>query len=169
MISRWADYQTAFDQALAAYREIYQDAYERVRSEAEDTLADIKASRVYLEAPVNHRDEVVDKFFAPSRVCSYPAISLPTVQSLLDAANQHSLTALNQAVVALPGYRTQIEVELRQLTAPPPPQDEQVYEWRPTSLLGQRFATEQEVDQALESIGDELKAQIRQGFTVVIK
>lgn len=169
VISRWADYQTAFDQALRAYREVYQDAYERVRSEAEDTLADIKASRVYLEAPANHRDEVVDRFFAPSRVCSYPAISLSTVQSLLDAANQHSLTALNQAVVALPGYRTQIEVELRQLTAPPLSQDEQVYEWRPTRLLGQRFATEQEVDQALDSIGDELKAQIRQGFTVVIK
>ena len=169
VISRWSDYRMAFDQAFAAYREGYQDAYERVRSVAEATLADIEASGVYLEAPADQRDEVVGKFFAPSRVCSYPAISLSTVQNLLDAANHHSLTALDQALVALPVYRTQIEAQLRQLTAPPPSQDEKVYEWRPTTLSGQRFATEQEVDQALESIGEELKAQVRQGFTVVIK
>jgi hypothetical protein len=169
VIARWADYRTAFDQAFAAYREVYQDAYERVRSEAERTLADIEASSVYLEAPANHRDEVVSKFFAPSRVSYYPAISLSTVQSLLDAANHHSLTALDQALVALPVYRTQIEAQLPQLTAPPASQDEKVYEWRPTSLFGQRFATEQDVDQALESIGDEIKTHIRAGFTVVIK
>jgi hypothetical protein len=36
-------------------------------------------------------------------------------------------------------------------------------------LGGQRFATEAEVDQTLQSIADQLKVQIRAGFTVVVK
>ncbi len=169
VIPRWSDYCAAFEQAFAVYRDVYQEAYEQVRSEAERTLTEIKATIAYLEAPANHRDDVVSKVFASGRVCHYPAMSLSTVQSLLDSASRRSLTALDQALVALPAYRMQIEAELRQLTAPPPLPDEKVCEWRPTSLLGRRFATEQEVDQALQSIGDEIKAQIREGFTVVIK
>ena len=36
-------------------------------------------------------------------------------------------------------------------------------------LVGQRFETEAEVDQTLQAIGDQLKEQIRAGFTVVVR
>jgi hypothetical protein len=69
--------------------------------------------------------------------------------------------------MALPGYRSQVETTLRDLVVPP---GEKIWEWRPAIVLGgQRFATEAEVDQTLQSIGDQIKAQIRAGFTVVVK
>jgi hypothetical protein len=45
-----------------------------------------------------------------------------------------------------------------------------VFEWRPASVLvGKRFATETDVDNALDSLSKELKARVREGFTVVVK
>jgi hypothetical protein len=95
------------------------------------------------------------------------------VESLLDAAGKRSLTTLEQALVALPVYRSQVESELAALVLPPPPPPppgERVFEWRPASVLvGKRFATETDVDNALDSISKELKARVREGFTVVVK
>jgi len=91
------------------------------------------------------------------------------VASLLDAAGRRSLGSLDQARVALPGYRSEVEAELRELTTPPPPPDEKIHEWRAVTLQGRRFRTEDEVDRAIEAIADELKAPIRDGFTVVVR
>jgi hypothetical protein len=56
------------------------------------------------------------------------------------------------------------------LVLPPPPPGEKVFEWRPGPVfIGKRFATEAEVDTALDSLSKELKARIREGFTVVVK
>ena len=77
---------------------------------------------------------------------------------------------MEQALVALSGYRAQVVAELHALALPPLPPDKRVFEWRPGSALaGKRFTTEEEVDQALESVARELKNQIRKGFTVVVK
>src|SRR5262249_39281727 len=101
---------------------------------------------------------------------SYGAISLATVEALLAAAAKWSLTALEQAVVALPGYRAQVEAELRALAPPVPPPGDKVFEWNPVvDLAGKQFSTEEEVDRTLRSVGHGLKAQIREGFTVVVK
>ena len=72
---------------------------------------------------------------------------------------------------------THLDVYKRQLQAlvvpPPAPEHtpgERVFEWRPVSALaGKRFKTEEEVDQALDTVARDLKAQIREGFTVVVK
>ena len=46
----------------------------------------------------------------------------------------------------------------------------QPIEWRPASaLIGRRFATEDDVDAALDPLSKELKARVREGFTVVVK
>ena len=112
---------------------------------------------------------MVDSVFGPGQVCHYAPLALSSIAGLLEAAGRRSLTSLAQALIALPGYRTQVESELRDLVAPPPPPDEPVYEWRPTDLMGRRFKTEREVDEALGAIGDEFKTRIRKGFTVVVK
>jgi hypothetical protein len=113
---------------------------------------------------------VVTKVFGPGRACHYAPLTLSSVESLLDAAGKRSLTTLEQALVALPAYRSQVENELAALVLPPPPPGEKVFEWRPGSVLaGKRFATEAEVDSALESMSKELKARVREGFTVVVK
>ena len=88
---------------------------------------------------------------------------------MLDAAGKRSLTTLEQALVALPAYRSQVENELAALLLPPPPPGEKVFEWRPASVLvGRRCATEGEVDSAFEAMAKELKARVREGFTVVV-
>ena len=47
---------------------------------------------------------------------------------------------------------------------------EKVWEWRPSAVLaGQRFQNESEVDEALGQAGEQIKTQIRQGYTVVVK
>ena len=116
-------------------------AYARVQTEVEVTLAAIKCGKAYLDAPMDERDTVVAKVFGPGRVCDYPPIALPSVSSLLDAAGRHSLTSLDQGMVALPGYNVQVEAGLRELSAPPPLAEERVYEWRPVNLLGVVLST----------------------------
>jgi len=169
VITRWSDYRDAFERAFAVYRDAYLEAYEQVRTEAEETLSFIRKGDAFTAAPVSERDSIVANTFGPARVCDYPIVSLAAVGSLLDAAAKHSLTSLAQARVALPGYRAQVEAELRALCAPPAAPDEKVYEWHPIELLGRRFSTEAELDAAVAAIIDELKAHIRDGYTIVVK
>jgi hypothetical protein len=170
VIARWSDYRSAFDTAFAAYRDAYAQMYERVRKSMEEVFADIKNGEAYRSAPAPQRDQVVDKVFGPGKVCHYTAVMLPTVDALLEVAGRRSLSSLEQALVALPGYRSQVESELRALTLPPPRPGEKVFEWHPVAALaGKRFTTEDEVDRALESVASDLKARVREGFTVVVK
>ena len=141
-----------------------------MQREVEATVQAIESGSAYQEAPVDQRDAVVDKVFGASGPCSYPDIALGSSAALLAAAARHSLTALSQTRMALPGYRSQVEATLRDLVVPPPSPGEKIWEWRPAVVLvGQRFATEAEVDQTLQAIGDQLKERIRDGFTVVVK
>jgi hypothetical protein len=170
VISRWTEYRSTFDGAFAAYRDAFVQRYAEVRGAAEAALAAIHASDVYKNAPAPQRDAVVAKVFGPGRACHYPPLTLSSVESLLDAAGKRSLTTLEQALVALPAYRAQVESELVTLVLPPPPPGEKVFEWRPGPVfVGKRFSSEAEVDAALDSLSKELKARIREGFTVVVK
>jgi len=167
VIGRWSDYREAFERVFAIYRDAYLEAYAKVRSRAEETFAAIKTSPAYVEAPGNERDAIVAKVFGEGGACHYPPVTLSSVSTLLETAGRRSLTSLAQALVALPGYRAEVEAELYALTPLPP--DEKVYEWRPARLLGRRFKSEAEVDEALEAVAEELKTRIRDGYTVVVK
>jgi len=170
VIARWSDYRSAFDAAFGAYRDAYVLAYEKVRQTADQQVAEIRAGAAYQGAPSTERDSCVDRIFGPGRPGNYGPIALPTVEALLEAAGKRSLSSLDQALVALPAYRAQLETELRALALPPPEPGERVFEWAAvTSLAGKRFRTEPEVDAALDSVSRDLKAQIRKGFTVVVK
>ena len=170
VVGRWSDYRSSFDAALAAYRDAFAQSYDEVRKAADVALAAVHDSEAYKKAPTGQRDTVVSKVFGPGRACHYPPLTLSSVDSLLEAAGKRSLTTLEQALVALPAYRSQVENELAALVLPPPPAGEKVFEWRPGSVLvGKRFATEADVDSALESMSKELKARVREGFTVVVK
>jgi Family of unknown function (DUF6079) len=170
VVERWSDYRLAYDTAHRAYRDAYRDSYTNVQQETERAAAAIRSGVAYKAAPVATRDGVVDKVFGPGGPCHYPSLSLGSAGSLLDAAAKRSLSSLAQALVALPGYQAQVESALRALVVPPPPPGEKVWEWRPSSTLaGQRFQKETEVDEVLGQAGEQIKAQIRQGYTVVVK
>jgi hypothetical protein len=170
VIARWNDYRSSFDAAFTAYRDAYVQAYDKVRKAAEDQVAEIKAGAAYQGAPAAQRDAVVSNLFGTGRVCHYAPVTLTTVEALLEAAGKRSLSSLDQALVALPAYRAQVDAELLALVLPPPPPGERVFEWRPVNaLVGKRFKTEDDVDQALDKVSRDLKAQIREGFTVVVK
>jgi hypothetical protein len=170
VVARWSDYRSAFDAAFAAYRDAFVQSYDEVRHAAEAALAAIHNSGSYKTAPAAQRETVVTRVFGTGRACHYPPLALSSVESLLDAAGKRSLTTLEQALVALPAYRAQVESDLAALVLPPPPPDEKVFEWRPASVLvGKRFATEADVDSTLDSLSKELKDRVREGFTVVVK
>jgi hypothetical protein len=177
VIARWTDYRSAFDTAFTAYRDAYNQAYDKVRKAVEDQVTEIKAGAAYQGAPPAERDSVVSKIFGAGKVCHYAPVTLFAVDALFEATGKRSLSSLDQALVALPAYRAQVEAELRALVLPPPPPGERVFEWRPiTVLAGKRFKTEGEVDQAfdkvardLKDVARNLKTKIRDGFTVVVK
>ena len=177
VVERWADYKKASDHAFRAYREIYRRAYDTIREEVEGAVAAIRGGEAYAQAPDERRDRVVNAVFGPGRVCHYAQVGVGSAAQLIEAAGRRSSTSLDQARVALPGYCAQVEAELRQLSAPPPDPDEKLFEWRTSyNLTGCRFATEREVDEAfaqatkkLQRSAEELKARIREGFTVVVK
>ena len=168
VIGRWPDYRSAFEQAFNSYRDAYIAAYEEVRVEVEATVSAIRNGAEYAAAPASRRDAVLDRIFGPGRVCHYASLSISSVSGLLEAADRRSLTSLAQALVALPGYCAQVEAALRDLVAPPSP-EQPTHEWRSSNLVGRRFKTEGEVDEVLGAIGEELKTRIREGFTVVVK
>ena len=177
VVERWADYRSAFDQAYGAYREVYHQAHDEIRRDVEKAVVEILGGEAYTQAPNDQRGQVVDAVFGPGRVCHYPQTCIASAMQLIEAAGRRSLTSLNQARVALPGYRAQVEADLRKLAAPPPKPDEKVFEWRPSdAFAGRRFVTEKEVDDAFEQAtkklqesAEELKAHIREGCTVVVK
>jgi hypothetical protein len=170
IVRRWPDYRAAFEAATACYREAYTHAYQRAQKASEETLAAIKNGAAYGNAPAAQRDQVLAKVFGPGRVCHYVALSVGSPRALLDAAGKRSLTSLDQAIVALPGYRAQIEAELAGLSLPPPDPGEKLLEWRPVAAFaGKRFKTEDEVDRAMDALRSELKAHVREGFTIVVK
>jgi hypothetical protein len=141
-----------------------------VQPEAQGVESIIRSGAAYKAAPPSTRDGIVEKVFGSGGPCHYPALSLGSAAALLDAAAKRSLSSLEQALVALPGYQAKVESDLRALTVPPPVPGEKVWEWRPASALaGQRFQKEAEVDSALQQAGEQIKAQIRQGYTVVVK
>ena len=177
VVERWSDYRSAFDQAYGAYREVYQQANAEIRSDVEEAVAEIRRGEAYTQAPNDQRDPVVEAVFGPGRVCHYPQTRIASAVQLIEAAGRRSLTSLNQARVALPGYRAQLEADLRKLAAPAPKPDERVFVWQSIDqFAGRRFVTEKEVEEAfeqatkkLQEAAEELKARIRQGCTVVVK
>jgi hypothetical protein len=169
VIDRWSDYRNAFEQCWQGYRSVYLELYNRVQSKAQTIIAKIKSGDSYSNAPIQERDETVEKIFGDGKACHYPEITSPTASALIDAAARNSLTALEQSLIALPGYQIQVENALRDLVEPPPP-SEQVWEWRASARLpGRRLATTEAVDTLLNEISTELKARIKEGLTVVIK
>ncbi len=177
VVDRWSDYRSAFDQAYGPYREVYQQAYDKIRRNVEEAVAAVRGGEAYKEAPNDQRDEIVDAVFGSGRVCHYPQVGITSAGQLIEATGRWSLTSLDQAGVALPGYSAQVEADLRKLAAPPPKPDEKIFEWRASNALaGRRFVTEQEVDEAfeqeaknLQGVAHELKEKIREGFTIVVK
>jgi hypothetical protein len=170
VIARWPDYRSAYEGAFTSYRDAFVQRYNEVRSAAESALGAIREGEVYKKAPEPERDQVVGKVFGAGRACHYPALTLSTVEALLEAASKRSLTTLEQAVVALPAYQSQVEAALAALLLPPPPPGEKIFEWRPgAALAGKRLATEGDIDSALEAVASDLKAKVRDGFTVVVK
>lgn len=170
VVERWSDYRLAYDNAHRAYRDAYKDAYAQVQQEMQASEAVIRSGAAYNAAPPSTRDCIIERVFGSGGPCHYPVLSLGSAPALLDAAAKRSLSSLAQALVALPGYQAKIESDLRALTVPPPAPGEKLWEWRPASALaGQRFQKETEVDSALKHAGDQIKGQIRKGYTVVVK
>ena len=53
------------------------------------------------------------------------------------------------------------------VSAPPAPSGQKTFVWQTAAALaGRRFATEDEVDSALQEVGDDLKRRIRDGFII---
>ena len=177
VVERWSDYRSAFDEAYDAYRLVYQQAHDEIKRKVEGAVAEIRGGEAYAQAPNDQRDEVVDAVFAAGRICHYPRTSIASAAQLIEAADLRSLTSLDQARVALPGYCAQVEVGLRKLAAPTAKPDEKVFEWRSIDqFAGRRFVTEEEVEDAFEQAtkklqesAEELKARIREGYAVVVK
>ncbi len=169
IIDRWVDYRSAFEQALDAYRKVYLDVYGKVRSEVEEVLAQIKASKAYDQATSPQRDEVIDDVFGPGKACHCPEISLPTASSLLEAAAKRSIGALELVLVALPSYYSQVLDALNSL-AEPVLGTEKTLVWRASEkLAGKRLSTPDQVDEVFAEVAQELKELIREGNTVVLK
>ena len=129
VVERWDDYRNASDQASRAYREIYRQAHARIRQEMEEAVTAIRNGEAYAQAPHEQRARVVDGVFGPGSVCHYPQVDVGSTAQLIKAAERRSLTSLDQARIALPAYRAQVETKLRQLAAPQPEPDEKVFEW----------------------------------------
>lgn len=170
VVSRWSDYRSACELARDSYRNAYRDAYERVRQAVQAAVEEIRMGAAYETAPEDQRDEAVDRVFGSEGPCHYLEISLGSTESLLNAASRQSITSLAQTLIALPGYRAQVEAELWSLAAPPPGPGERTWEWSPgAALLGRRFKSVSEIEEVLQTIAEELKERVREGYTVVVK
>lgn len=167
VVERWSDYRDACEVAYTTYQNAYAAAYGRARGEAEAALASVQAGDTYAKAPEDRRDDVLAGVFGEGGPCFFTALDVSTLPALVEASGRRSLTALRDLLVALPGYRNQVEADLRALSAPTD-SETKVHRWHASRLLGRTFVTEAEVDEAVRSASDEMKARIRDGYTVVV-
>jgi hypothetical protein len=169
VVPRWNDYRAARDQIFHIYSAAYRHSYDKVRSAFTAAEQAVRQGTAFDGAPADKRDSAVYAVFGPGGACHLPEASIATLPALLAAAAKTSLSALAQAEKALPIHRGEVEAALRALKSPPPPKkaDEKTFTWHPSSVLaGRRFASEDDVDAALQEVGDDLKKRIRDGFVI---
>ena len=155
----------AVDESISQSKALAEDVKKRATEKSSTVLADAQAQA----------EQIISD--AESAGLIQSRMAMTKVGQLIEATGRWSLTSVRQATVALPGYSTQVEADLRELIASPPKPGEKVFEWRASSqLAGRRFVTEREIDEAfeqetesLQGAAGELKARIRKGFTVVVK
>ncbi len=170
VVGRWNDYRAAVDKINEVYRDAYRGSYQALQKAVTETVTAIRAGNAYAAAPAEQRDAVVNATFGTSGPCHYPDITLTSTSALITAATKTSLPSLGQSLKALPAYRAEVEGALRGLKTPPRKSDQKVYTWNAAAALaGLHFASDAEVDAALEEIAKELKARIKEGFTIQVK
>ena len=170
VVGRWNDYRAAVDKIHEVYREAYRASYAGLQKAIAETVAAIRSGAAYAAAPAEQRDAVVNATFGPGGPCCFPDVKLTSIATLIAAATKTSLPSLGQAMKALPAYRAEVEAALRGLKAPPRKPEQKVYTWNAAAALaGLEFASDAEVDAALEEIAKELKARIKEGFTIQVK
>jgi hypothetical protein len=129
----------------------------------------VRLGIAFVEAPADKREIVVQSVFGPGGSCHLPEMAITTLPALLTCTAKTSLSALSQAEKALPIHRAEVESALRALKSPPPvpKPGQKTFTWHPASALaGRRFASENDVDAALQEVGDDLKKRIRDGFVI---
>jgi hypothetical protein len=170
VVGRWNDYRAAVDKVHEVYRDAYRANYVGLQKAVTETLAAIRSGPAYAAVPAEQRDSLVNATFGPGAPCCFPDVKLTSIASLISAATKTSLPSLGQAMKALPAYRAEVEAALRALKTPPRKPEQKVYTWNAAAALaGMQFATAPEVDAALEAIAEELKARIKEGFTIQVK
>jgi len=169
IVPRWSDYRSARDQIFQIYSAAYRQAYDRLRGSIASTVDSIRQAGAFESAPADKREGVLQAVFGPGGSCHLPEATIATLPALLASAAKTSLSSLAQAEKALPIHRAEVESALRALKSPPPPpkDGEKTFTWHPSSALaGRRFTREDEVDAALQEVGDDLKKRIREGFII---
>lgn len=169
VVPRWSDYRAARDQIFQIYSAAYRQSYDKLRGSLASTMDSIRQGKAFESAPADKRESVLHAVFGSGGSCHLPEVSITTLPSLLSCAAKTSLSALAQAEKALPIHRAEVEAELRALKSPPPPPKagEKTFTWHSsTALAGRRFASEDDVDAALQEVGDDLKKRIRDGFVI---
>jgi hypothetical protein len=170
VVPRWNDYRASASKVHEVYREAYRGGYAALQKSVSETVAATRSGAAYVAAPSPQRDSVVEATFGPGGSCYCPAVTLSSIASLLAATTKTSLSSIAQAAKALPAYRAEVEGALRALKAPPPKPEQKIYTWNAAAALaGLQFASDEEVDAALEEIAKELKARIKEGFTIQVK
>ena len=167
VVGRWNDYRAAVDKIHEIYRDTYRANYAGMQKTVTETVAAIRFGAAYAAAPAEQRDTVVNATFGAGGPCFFQDVKLTNIATLIAAATKTSLPSLGQAMKALPAYRAEVEAALRGLKTPQRKLEQKVYTWNAAAALaGLDFASELEVDAALEEIAKELKARIKEGFTI---
>ncbi|MCX6877105.1 MAG: BREX system P-loop protein BrxC [Verrucomicrobia bacterium] len=169
VVPSWSDHRAARDQIFQIYSTAYRQSYDKLRASLAAAVASIRQGKAYEAAPADKRDGVLHATFGSGGACHLPEVSITTLPALLSSAAKTSLSSLAQAEKALPIHRAEVESALRALRSPPPPpkKGEKTYTWHSSSALaGRRFASENDVDAALQEVGDDLKKRIREGFVI---
>ena len=169
VIPRWNDYRAARDQIFQIYSAAYRQSYDHLRGFVSSAADSIRAGKAFEAAPIDKRESVLHATFGPGGSCHLPETAITTLPTLLSCAAKTSLSALAQAGKALPIHRAEVESALRALKSPPPPPKagEKTFTWHSSSALaGRRFTSEDDVDAALQEVGDDLKKRIRDGFVI---
>ena len=171
VVPRWNDYRASVNKVHEVYREAYRGKLRRFAESRNETVAaNSPPGTAYAAAPSPQRDSVVEATFGPGGPCSYPAVTLTTIASLLAATTKTTLSSIVQAAKALPclpsrsGRRPPC-VE----GAPTQARAEDLHLERGSGPAGLQFASGPEVDAALEEIAKELKARIKEGFVIQVK
>ena len=180
VMGKWKLLQESAQAVVNHYRKGYSEALKGCESAIQRFKAEVQEAEVFARLDKGRKDKILDQYFGAGETLEVLKVDeLKTPKELLDASRARKISELEALTMAVPGYRKPIfdmcdrewveqlkekgkEDQLRERGEPYRVSIRQ-------RIVGRRFASIEEFDTFWTEIGEEIRAEIKDGREVILE